>query len=112
MRQYPSGQTSIKNDAFQHMMTVDPETVGQYTGLTDTNGKRIFEGDIIQLGRGGFSNRGVVIYSENNTRYGIIDVKNECNFSFLHEPFVRDYRIKVVGNIHDNPELLEVQTNG
>lgn len=95
--------------SFATWYEVKPKTVGQYTGLKDINGKRIFEGDIIQLSRGGFRNRGVVIYSEDNARYGIIDARKELNFSFLHVPFVRDYRITVIGNIHDNPDLLEVQ---
>ena len=78
---------------------VIPETVGQYTGLTDKNGKKIFEGDIIQFctgmklhyivefGFGGF------MVSRYDIRDAIINVYNcPC---------------EVIGNIHDNPELLK-----
>lgn len=86
---------------------VFPETLGQFTGLTDRNGVGIFEGDIIRLRCGNYENVGKVIYSEDNARFGIIDRQGEINFSFLHKHFVKQYAIKVIGNIHDTPELLK-----
>ena len=68
-----------------------PETVGQFTGLTDKNGKKIFEGDILSSSWG---YKGAVEFD------AIMYAKLECLFNEDCE---------VVGNIHDNPELVEVQ---
>lgn len=87
---------------------VIPETVGQYTGLTDRNGKRIFEGDIVSIIIGDVLKVGAVFYSEEAARVGIVDGNNEKNFSFMQKPLIKQYSVFVVGNIHDNPELLEV----
>ena len=80
---------------------VIPETVGQYTGLTDKNGKEIFEGDIVKgkdnseksvkvCGYVDFMNGSYVVAGDLITRYRWID-----------------YDLEVIGNIHDTPELLE-----
>ena len=81
---------------------VIPETVGQYTGLTDKNGKKIFEGDITQ-------------YDKDGALYEIIFVKEGGKTQFCSKfipdgsvGYVNEDRDKVIGNIHDNPELLEV----
>ena len=73
------------------------ETVGQFTGLTDKNGKKIFEGDIVD-------------YKE---EYGEIAYDNEqAMFNVLFDTWCTDfdhiypYELEVIGNIHDNPELL------
>nr|DAM56601.1 MAG TPA: YopX protein [Caudoviricetes sp.] len=99
---------------------VDPETVGQYTGLTDKNGKKIFEGDIVGLEYGDkILSRGDMQFD-----YGVFGVewtgfkKNKGmvgGFGQLHN--LRRFddgladRIKVIGNIYDNPELLEVEND-
>ena len=84
---------------------VIPETVGQYTGLTDKNGKKIFEGDIITDCDG---NVFFVKYFGDGG-YPAFDVSPEietveCNgLSFLNALDC----LEVIGNIHDNPELLK-----
>lgn len=89
---------------------VDPETVGQYTGLKDKNGKRIFEGDIVQWKDENFNSyTSVVEWCGEKWNYPAFDLAKhdyECNgLQYVHE----DCIIEVIGNIHDNPELLEVK---
>lgn len=86
---------------------VAPETVGQFTGLTDKNGKKIFEGDILSTENGTFSNTGmghILLYKGMWTSfYGQDALGRDC-FDELHT--VCSER-EVVGNIHDNPELIK-----
>ena len=88
---------------------VHPETVGQFTGLTDKNGKKIFEGDIIRAklesgNHEGFAwpNMPVDFHQGSfclNDRKGYV-------FAALGS-FAPSVTFEVIGNIHDNPELLE-----
>ena len=96
---------------------VNPETVGQFTGLTDKNGKRIFEGDmikpfddeidksVVEFHQGQFL---LCLYGERGymAEYGW---EEEGNYGcFEAEPLSSyGHDIGVIGNIHDNPELLE-----
>lgn len=96
---------SIKN------YVVIPETVGQYTGLTDKNGKKIFENDIIDASKSWWNAYGPAGHSS-----PIISVEwNDYHCGF--DPFA-DYdcdcgvyidpdKVEVIGNIHDNPELIK-----
>lgn len=111
LRQYSENVTGIKPHKMPHTMRVIPGTVGQYIGLTDKNGRRIFEGDIIHLRCGYYESVGKVIYSDNNTRFGIADARGEMNFSFLNKPFVKQFAIEVIGNIYDTPELFKEANN-
>ena len=99
-----------------------PETVGQYTGLTDKNGVRIFEGDILRGFEypfcsninGEFNYFAEIVWFDDSSAFGIYTFKNpksnvrgisEGNTDYL-EYFNAD-KWEVIGNIYDNPELLE-----
>lgn len=79
---------------------VIPETVGEYTGLTDKNGKKIFEGDITKH-RSNYSSGlviAVVTYTDSSF---LAMVDRNAGFSLSD-------KLEIIGNIHANPELLEV----
>lgn len=86
---------------------IDKKTVGQFTGLTDKNGKKIFEGDIVKFNTETYTSIrdtiGVVGYY--NSSYGIAYENNRHFLEFNNmSMYVRWYEI--IGNIHDNQELL------
>lgn len=82
---------------------VDPETVGQYTGLTDKNGKKIFEDDVLDC-TSGLYERCEVIYNEFCSAFQLMCADGFSDF-FLCS--INHKEMEVIGNIHDNPELLE-----
>ena len=107
-----------------NMVEVIPETVGQYTGLTDKNGKKIFEGDIIKayfrpqnfkkppyaIGNVIFENgtfKVVVHISKNSIEYKVFEEEDVAAYSIEHNFLDRYYVLEVINNIYDNPELLE-----
>lgn len=101
------GKTYIMTAANVVGYEVDPETVGQYTGLTDKNGVKIFEGDIIQIPDD---------YDEYGHNAGEIYEIYFCCGGFRLKPkyseergywLADDRTVEVIGNIHDNPELLK-----
>lgn len=88
----------------QHL--VEPESVGQFTGLLDLNGKEIYEGDILKLGN---SDNGVceVKWNEKVTAFCIrFSFENELGQKPLGSRREVKRNIVVLGNIHDNPDLL------
>lgn len=85
---------------------VNPDTIGQYTGLHDKNGKEIYEGDIVKI-KYRDEDIGKVIYEHNGFS---IDVTN-MNKNYGRVSFVNNF-MEVIGNIYDNPELLGGEENG
>ena len=97
---------------------VDPDTVGQFIGLVDKNGVRIFEGDIVRQRDLTFGLKfdGVVVY---NSEIGCFRIHSENNGVTMRMGFEASevyndgkctvpvkYEYEVIGNIHDNSELL------
>lgn len=99
---------NIKRDDYAvYMIEVIPETIGQYTGLKDKNGKEIYEGDIINFDY--IKERNYEIVFEDGT-YWIRDKDNQ--YISLHEVVEickrpNNWKVEVIGNIYDNSELLE-----
>lgn len=93
-----------------------PETVGQFTGLYDKNGKRIFEGDIVSQKRNGFETLYVTIFTDKDVGSCGCCYPSFDGIGFVFESVkgtranVFDlYPLEVVGNIHDNKEMLTGQ---
>lgn len=83
---------------------VNPETVGQYTGVDDCTGRKIFEGDLVK----GFDNYTGEIYQDVTGLVKFYKGSFGAEWNNCFEPFsITDDEIIVIGNIHDNPELLK-----
>lgn len=129
------------SEKYGEIFMVIPETVGQYTGLTDKNGKKIFEGDILKVkhgilgieeekpkmprnayglhykeneigmfGRWFYYRNYAVEYKVHGNSKGKYIVRNgsdQCDFT--HSLFY-NHDAEIIGNIHDNPELLKEVT--
>ena len=97
-----NNELAFMKQMHSHDYQVNPETVGQYTGLTDKNGKKIFEGDIVKckdyLEAKPFEFQGYIDFK--NGSYVIVG-------DFMTHYRWLDYEVEVIGNIHDNPELLK-----
>lgn len=105
LRHWNSGEVGIHCDILHRTIKVDPETVGQFTGLVDKNDTRIFEGDVVRYG----NRTGYVIFEN-----GCFCVQDSMS---QHHPAIDmvmfQWDVTVIGNIHDNPELLKgVEGNG
>lgn len=80
---------------------VDPDTVGQFTGKPDKNDRKIFEGDILRIVERGETLIGVVVFNADRGEWVVQGTDGSfCNMA-------RRKDAEVIGNIHDNPELLK-----
>lgn len=96
---------------------VEPETIGEFTGLHDKNGKEIYEGDIVSHPWkdpifGDLVETGEFVHSTicfNNGAF-VVNYRLDGEYIYLQD-FVRLKCLEVIGNIHDNPELLKRGNN-
>lgn len=89
-----------KNES-SNVWHIDADTVGQYTGLTDKNGTKIFEGDIVKYGD---TVHNVVFEQRNGTAYFGLVYSTLETLSFGYYQDLK--QIEVIGNIYDNPNLV------
>lgn len=82
-----------------HSYIINPETVGQFTGLTDRNGNKIFEGDIVKQIYNGLAH--IVTWDKMRALFYL-----ESNSGIVGFYHCFGEELKIIGNIHDNPELL------
>ena len=127
-RMWIYGDLSHTTDKIVHISNencfigVKPETVGQYTGLTDNNCKKIFEGDIVKIEHNDYmidgmtleyrKEKGVIAYDNIGSVGLIVDRYKDKNlwsdfFNVLGlTDRIESWSLEVIGNIHDNPELI------
>lgn len=81
---------------------IDPKTIGQFIGLLDRNGGKIFEGDILNVDGVIYACR----WDDGNFEFGLANNKESFGIAYA------TLNMKVIGNIHDNPELLGGGSDG
>lgn len=102
---YENLPAEMTNTSGVSCIEVDYKTVGRFTGLTDKNGVKIFEGDIVRSTE--TSVIGIVQWFSEHSAF-MIWCKSFNKIEFLYECA---YVVEVIGNIHDNPELLKGEPN-
>jgi len=106
---------------------VKDETIGQFTGLTDKNGVKIFEGDIIETKNGKYIWKSLIVFFRSSCAFMANTIYRNFNIDEENEDIFGDYYFNrgkiftympnskeavIIGNIHDNPELVkEEKTN-
>ena len=113
---YLCDKNYINSPELNGELLVDPSTVGQYTGLTDKNGNRVFDGDILHIAK---IADGLGSYYQPPLDYPVNVVVKWGLCAWMWETLCEDkryisfpdawcnYECEVIGNITDNPELLE-----
>ena len=109
IRQYENGKVTICDVENKRLWFVDPSTVGEFTGLIDKNGQKIFEGDIVVCRKeicGNWIDCCVEIgFVE--MKHGAFGLHRKQGYYRPFKDWLEDYEYEVIGNIHDNPDMTE-----
>ena len=105
---YYATEGGLEREPFEY--EIEPETLCQYTGKSDEDGKKIFEGDIVGFIDLYSTESG---YSESSCLGEVVWSEEECCFHVTNRLSAESWEVldecKVVGNVFDNPELIEEQ---
>ena len=102
---YYLSENGLEREPFEY--EIDPDTLCQYTGLTDKNGKKIWENDICEMVYNGVVYVYVVVWDKTELDFKGTNGKENYGRNFEYLGCCEE--IEVIGNIFDNPELLEVE---
>lgn len=105
------GRTQINNPEHGGCFDIDPNTIGQFTGLRDSIGREIYEGDIIRS----FDSKGEPIIhfiQYDNEEAGFVAIlkgsaKGDFGYGRCYQQWITECEKEVIGNVHDNLELLK-----
>lgn len=95
----------LTNAPYLHL-EVNKKTLRQFTGLNDKNGKKIFEGDIVR-----YMQNDIMVVVWNNESAAFVGAYSAINFNYCATLINGHMYLEVIGNIYDNPELLEDNNN-
>lgn len=111
---FHGGRIAIRPDQYNDYFDTEDMILMQYTGLHDENGKEIYEGDIVLYqdwemayeggGNDSFINKGIVEYCEDNCCFNVTERQTVDLADVLYKD---NEDLEIIGNIYDNPELLE-----
>lgn len=111
---YLSDKNYIYDKSLEGEFLVDEDTICQYTGLTDKNGKKIFEGDVVKDSAGVCGEVKFGLYAAG---FSIPDTNQGFYIEFPEESLYRkelgywENKVVVIGNIYDSPKLLDDKEN-
>ena len=107
-----SGQPMVRTTMYNDYFDTEDMILMQYTGLKDKNGKEIYEGDIVQF-KGNYKDKRKLVVFWDSMKSGFFITPIHCykyrvkEKTYLRAEFINAKNKEIIGNIYENPELLE-----